>query len=79
MAVTDAPARGLSAAQSAVSRNPPPGSLRKAPRQVTTTRTWLRLALFTAALLAGFAGLSTLLEGWGWFPLTALPAILPPL
>ena len=80
MAVTDAPAaapRGLRSAREAdASRNPPPSSLRRAPRRATN-RTWFRLTLFAAALLAGFAGLSTLLEGWDWFPLTALPVILP--
>jgi len=78
VAVTDAPTTPAGRVPpQAVYRGPPAGSLRRAPRRASTTRTWLRLGLFAAALLAGFAGLSTLLEGWAWFPLTAIPVILP--
>jgi transglutaminase-like putative cysteine protease len=59
------------------SRTPPPGSLRRGPRRSETTRTWLRLGLFGLALLAGFAGLATLLEGWQWWLASAVVVVLP--
>jgi len=75
VAVTDAPAGRVP--PRAVSRTPPPSSLRRPAKKESASRTWLRLGLFTAALLAGFAGLSPLLEGWDWFPVAAIPVVLP--
>lgn len=78
MTATDTPTtRGLSAGRSPVYRNPPPSSLRRAPRGAASTRTWLRLTLFGAALLAGLAGISPMLRDWGWYPAVAMTAILP--
>ncbi len=69
--------RGLSAGHRPAYRNPPPSSLRRAPRGAATTRTWLRLALFGAALLAGLAGISPMMRDWGWYPAVAMTVILP--
>jgi transglutaminase-like putative cysteine protease len=41
------------------------------------TRTWTRLTLFGTALLLGFASLGPLLDGWGWWLITAVTVLVP--
>lgn len=41
------------------------------------SRTGARLVLFGAAMLFGFAGLGSLLEGWTWWLITAVTVLLP--
>jgi transglutaminase-like putative cysteine protease len=54
-------------------RDPTPRS----HRSRETTRTWLRLALFAAAMLLAFAGLSTILNGVVWWFTSTLVTVLP--
>lgn len=57
---------------------PPASSLRRgAPRGGLATRTWLRLGLYGAALLAAFGGLSTVLEDVGWWVALAGTVAVP--
>ena len=53
------------------------GPAPRSQRSRETTRTWLRLALFAAAMLLAFAGLSTILNGVVWWFTSALVIVLP--
>ena len=77
MVLADAPAarRATETAPGA----PGPRSLRSSGAPPDVARTWLRLALFCAAMLFALAGLSTLLGGILWWFATALLVVLPAL
>jgi transglutaminase-like putative cysteine protease len=54
-------------------RDPAP----RTQRSRETTRTWIRLALFAAAMLLAFASLNTLLSGVVWWFTSAVSVVLP--
>lgn len=60
---------------------PPTSSLRRPDARrgglTDPARTWLRLALFGAAILVAFAGMHVALQDWWWFFATAAVVVIP--
>lgn len=75
MVLADAPVRPL---LEPPPQTPPATSLRGGRRSTPErTRAWVRFGLFGAALITAFGGLTSVIQGWGWYAAVVGTLLVP--